>query len=119
MLVATPSSKSQTKAMSLFSICVHFSDSLECLNMNIHLQPGIIHKPDNTADQIHEQQHLSTISGGMEKVKNTTAMTGTKDTYTIDIINHVIDMGKWLWKCVEGQLRVSEAEIHAKLEKEL
>ena len=37
ILVATQSSKSQMKAISLFSMCIHFSQSLEHLNINIHL----------------------------------------------------------------------------------
>ena len=71
------------------------------------------------ANQIHEQQHLSTLSGGMEKIKNATTAMGVKDTYTIDIVNCFLDMGKQLQKSVEGWLRMLEAEIHGELEREL
>ena len=55
----------------------------------------------------------------MEKVKNAVAATGVKDTLTMAIINHGLDMGKKLWKPVEGKPKIPEADIHMKLENEL
>lgn len=118
MSVAMSSLKSLTKATNLSSMFV-YSHDLEGVNPNIDLQPGVTRKPDDTADQIREQQRLSTLSGGTEKIKNAMAATGVKDTSTMAIINHVLDMGKRLRKPVGGEPKMPEAELCAKLEKEL
>ena len=38
---------------------------------------------------------------------------------TLAIINHVLDMGKWLRRAEAGKLKMPEQGIHAKPEKEL
>ena len=55
----------------------------------------------------------------MEKVKSAVAATGVKDTSTMAIVNHVLDMGKKVWKPVKGKPKIPEADIHMKLENEL
>ena len=47
------------------------------------------------------------------------AATGVKDMSTMAIVNHILDMGKQLQKPVEGEQKMPEAELCAKLEKEL
>ena len=55
----------------------------------------------------------------MEKIKNVMAATGVKDTLTMAIVNHILDMGKQLRKPMKGEQKMPEAELCAKLEKEL
>lgn len=66
-----------------------------------------------------EQLRLSTLSGATEKIKNSTALNGVRDSSTAMVLNRVVEMGKILRKPRPGTPVKSELEIRAILEKEL
>ncbi|KAF9229002.1 hypothetical protein BS17DRAFT_792946 [Gyrodon lividus] len=73
----------------------------------------------DTLVHIKEQIELAKLSGGMEKVKNAVSKSGTRDAATAAIIEHLLNLGKLLWKREQGRPILSEAEVHLQLESKL
>ena len=68
---------------------------------------------------IKEQINLAKLSGGTKKVRSKVSGTGMHDTASSIIIEHLLELGKWLQKQTAGKPNLPEEDVHATLENDL
>jgi hypothetical protein len=81
-------------------------------------QIGELRQPEEMIQQILKQIELLKLSGGTTKVQNAVSSTGTRDTTSALIVNHLLERGKRLWKREPGKLAINKQEVRQTLERE-
>ncbi|KAH7917866.1 hypothetical protein BV22DRAFT_1076559 [Leucogyrophana mollusca] len=85
---------------------------------NTIFESGNLRTPDGTAERIKQQFNIALSSGATDKLKQSMASTGVRDTTSSVIVNTLVELGKRLRKRDAGAPAIPESEVKAKLEKE-
>ncbi|KAI0696351.1 hypothetical protein BC835DRAFT_1405975 [Cytidiella melzeri] len=82
------------------------------------LESGCIRTPLCTEQEVRKQAALSMLSGGTRKIDASHQTTGIRDAGLQAIIDTVVDWGKQLRKPQDGEQKLLEAKLTARLEAE-